>query len=1258
MTIINSLLRFCLVNKLVVFLLAAFLVVWGILHAPFDWQILRELRDPVPVDAIPDIGENQQIVFADWMGRSPQDMEDQVTYPLTTALLGVPQVKTVRSISMFGFSMIFVIFDESAEFYWSRARILEKLSSLPAGTLPEGVQPMLGPDATALGQVFWYTLEGRDPEGQPVGGWDLQELRSIQDFTVKYALQSAEGVSEVASIGGYVKEYQVDVDPDAMRFFGVTLMEVVDAVRQSNLDVGANVMEINQVEYSVRGVGFIKSLADLEQAVVKVVDAVPVYLGQVASVGLGPQFRRGALDKEGTEAVGGVVVVRYKENPLAAIQNVKRKIDEIALALPRKVLEDGTVSQVTIVPFYDRTDVIYETLGTLNRALYAQMLVTSIVVLVMVRHFASSVLIALVMPLTVLGCFIAMRRFGVDANLVSLAGIAIAIGTIVDMGIIVCENILRHLDEEGGAARSLAAGTHRQRRLEIIQKAVSEVSGAVVTAIATTMVSFLAVFTMEAAEGKLFKPLAFTKTFVLLGSVVVALTILPAMAHLVCRRSDRRLSGGRGAGWMAYFAAGALALLLAYDWMPLGPDLGLLRNAFLVALLVGLVLGLLLLYQRFYPSILGWCLDHKKSFLALPAFLVVLGVLVWIGFPRMSAWLPAPFKQWKPVAALYHAFPGLGREFMPPLDEGAFLYMPSAMPHAGLNEVLDLMQIQDMAFYGIPEVDLAVGKLGRAESPLDPAPVPMVETVINYRPEFLTDAAGRRITFRYDPQGVDFFRDSAGNPLHAPDGEPYYVRGRFERDDAGLLIPDRRGHPFRQWRPALDPELNEGRTAWAGIQSPRDIWDEIVRVGDVPGMTSAPWLQPISARIVMLQSGMRAPMGLKVRGPSLEAIESAALLLEQALKEVPSINPATVIADRIVGKPYLEIHPDRGALARYGITVAAFQDVLEVAVGGKEVTRTVEGRERYPVRVRYARERRDAIEELERIFVPAMGGAQVPLGQLADIRYVRGPEMIKGEDTQLIGYVLFDKQPGFAEVDVVESARDYLASKFAAGELDLPAGISYVFAGSYENQLRAARKLAMVVPLSLFIIFLILYLQFRRVAVTLFVFGGIFLAWSGGFILIWLYAQSWFLDVTLFGLNLRHLFGVHAINLSVAVWVGFLALFGIATDDGVVMCSYLNQRFEGANLRTRTDIRRATLEAGMRRIRPCMMTTATTILALIPVLSATGRGSDLMIPMAIPSFGGMLIQVLTTLLAPVLYCAWKERTVRVDRIGDIECVAE
>ncbi|MHC4328579.1 MAG: efflux RND transporter permease subunit, partial [Planctomycetota bacterium] len=537
---IDKVIRFCLENKLVVGLLVIVFVGWGLMVAPFDWDFWGMPRNPVPVDAIPDIGENQQIVFTEWMGRSPQDVEDQITYPLTVSLLGVPGVKTIRSYSFFGFSSIYIIFNDDVDFYWSRSRVLEKLNSLPAGTLPEGVQAALGPDATGLGQVFWYTLEGRDENGEPAGGWDLDELRTIQDWQVRYALLSAEGVSEAASVGGFVKEYQIDVDPDAMRAYDVGLDEIFMAVKMSNIDVGARTIEINRAEYVIRSLGFIEDLSDIERSVIKVNDNVPVYIKDVAKVSFGPALRRGALDKGGAEAVGGVIVVRYGYNPLDAIKNVKAKIEEISPGLPKKTLPDGTVSQVTIVPFYDRTGLIYETLGTLYTALTEEILVTIIVVIVLVMHLRSSVLISGLLPLAVLMCFIAMKVGGVDANIVALSGIAIAIGTMVDMGIIVCENILKHLDE---------AGPDDNKR-EVIFKAASEVGGAVLTAVSTTVVSFLPVFTMTGAEGKLFKPLAFTKTFALIASVIVALTIIPPAAHILftrktaARKLKRFLLGG------------------------------------------------------------------------------------------------------------------------------------------------------------------------------------------------------------------------------------------------------------------------------------------------------------------------------------------------------------------------------------------------------------------------------------------------------------------------------------------------------------------------------------------------------------------------------------------------------------------------------------------------------------------------------------------------------------------------------------------
>ncbi|MFH1943628.1 MAG: efflux RND transporter permease subunit, partial [bacterium] len=727
LSILDRLIRACLENKLVVFLFLIAVLVWGVMVAPFDWHIRGLMRDPVPVDAIPDIGENQQIVFTEWMGRSPQDVEDQVGYPLTVALLGIPEVKTIRSYSMFGFSTIYIIFKEKADFYWSRSRILEKLNALPPGTLPSDAKPSLGPDATALGQVFWYTLEGRDSEGRPTGGWDLDELRSIQDWYVRYALQSADGVAEVASVGGYVKEYQIDVDPAALLQHGVALTDVFNAVRMSNVDVGARTVEVNRVEYVVRGVGFIKTLEDIEYTVVKMKDNVPLYVKDVADVSLGPALRRGVLDKEGAEAVGGVVVVRFGENPLATIKNVKEKIAQISPGLLKKTLADGTVSQVTIVPFYDRTGLIYETLGTLNHALRDEILITVIVILVMVMHLSTSILITSLLPITVLMAFIGMKLFGVNANIVALSGIAIAIGTIVDMGIVVSENMLKRLAE----------ADEKENKLEVLFRAASEVGGAVLTAVSTTVVSFLPVFAMQAAEGKLFKPLAYTKTLALIASVVLALTILPPFAHILYTKRIktgrfRTLLHGlfivlgvftlftikwwigsvlilfgvfhfvksrlgtrvihyapRAVNWIIIFI---VAAVLSSTWAPLGYGRSGVVNFIFVAFVLIVVMGMFFLFMRNYPRMLRWALDHKRKIIIGPILLVVVGTTVWMGFGRLFGFMPRFIKKSRPYQTMQHVFPGLGKEFMPPLDEGSYLYMPTTMPHAGMEEASDVLR--------------------------------------------------------------------------------------------------------------------------------------------------------------------------------------------------------------------------------------------------------------------------------------------------------------------------------------------------------------------------------------------------------------------------------------------------------------------------------------------------------------------------------------------------------------------------------------
>lgn len=1229
---LNKSIKFLIENKLVAVLLLLLFIGWGIVTAPFNWNTGILPSNPVAVDAIPDIGENQQIVFTKWEGRSPQDIEDQITYPLTTSLLGISGVKTIRSSSMFGFSSIYIIFEEGIDFYWSRSRILEKLNSLPANLLPNNVKPSLGPDATGLGQIFWYTLEGRDTEGNVTGGWDLHELRSIQDYYVKYALSSASGVSEVASIGGYVQEYQIDVKPELMRQYNIGLQQIVKAVKQSNQDIGAQTIEINQAEYLVRGLGYIKSIADIENAVISAENYTSIRVKDVANVSLGAKTRRGILDKEGAEVVGGVVVSRYGANPLEVINNVKEKIKELSTGLPSKVLKDGRTSQLTIVPFYDRTELIQETLQTLNEALTLEILITILVIIIMVVNLRASILISGVLPVAVLMVFIAMKAFGVDANIVALSGIAIAIGTMVDVGVILSENIIRHLEND---SEKLPINT-------IVYKATAEVSGAIVTAVMTTVISFIPVFTMIGAEGKLFRPLAFTKTFALIAAIIVALFIIPPFAAIVFKKKtntqnskrilnlvlviigiisivyghyigslligfglvgiavqSQKLTSEKGNLFNILLTTIAIVSLLASHWRPLGIDKSIFLNMLFVGIICFGLLGFFMLFQKFYGKILQWALANKLLFFSIPTTILICGFLI---------------------------FKNTGKEFMPSLNEGSFLLMPTSMPHAGIAENKRVLQQLDMAVASIPEIKTVVGKAGRIESALDPAPTSMYENIILYKPEYKTDNEGNRLRFKVNEKGLYLLQN--GQTVANPNTSNIHTTTLFYEVATKDLIQDTNGEFYRNWRPT--------------ITSPNDIWEEIVRVTKLPGVTSAPKLQPIETRLVMLQTGMRAPMGIKVKGQNLEQIENFGIQLEKILKTVPGVKKQAVFADRIVGKPYLLIDINRDQLARYGISIQTVQNELKVAVGGMQIAQTVEGRERYGIRVRYPRELRSNPTDLENIYIPVAKGNYVPLSELASIRYEQGAQVIKSEDTFLIGYVLFDKLDGFAEVNVVETAQKVIEKQIASGNLIVPKAISYQFTGTYENQLRAEKTLSVVVPLALIIIFLVLYFQFRSVSTSLMVFTGIAAAFAGGFIMMWLYGQDWFLNFSVFGKNLRDLFQMHPINLSVAVWVGFIALFGIATDDGVVMATYLKQTFDDRKPNSVAAIRAAALHSGKKRIRACLMTTATTILALLPVLTATGRGSDIMIPMAIPAFGGMIIDITSYFIVPVLYSVREE----------------
>lgn len=1242
---LNKIIRYFLENRVITILILVLVVVWGISTSPFNWHGGIIPRNPIPVDAIPDIGDNQQIVATEWMGRSPKDIQDQITYPLTTSLLGIPGVKSIRSSSMFGMSFIYIIFDDNIEFYWSRSRILEKLNSLPPGTLPEGVQPALGPDATALGQIYWYTLEGRDPAtGKPTGGWNAEELRTIQDYYVKYSLSAAEGVSEVASAGGFVKEYQVELNPDAMRAFNVSVMDIMGAIKKSNLDIGAETMEINKVEYLIRGLGYIKDVSDLEKAVVTVRDGVPVRISDVAFVNIGPGTRRGGLDKEGVEAVGGVVIARYGSNPLEVINNVKDKIKEMAPGLPQKTLPDGTVSKITVVPFYDRTGLIKETIGTLETSLSHEILICIIVIIVLVLNLRASVVIASMLPIAVLSTFIIMRYTGIAANIVALSGIAIAIGVMVDVGVVFVESIIRYMEmpENRGIRKGKAM-------VNLIYKAVSEVSGAIATAMITTIVSFLPVFAMEAQEGKMFSPLAYTKTYALASAFVLGLILLPTLSYILfsVRIDSKRIrkvlnyiliAAGvllsvlysnipalgltavglnnllahrwKKPGISNYINIGIALVVATYflaeEWLPMGPQKGIIVNLLFVTGCIAIILALLWLLVIYYERILRWCLNNRWKFMLLPIATILCGILIW---------------------------KRIGQEFMPSLNEGSFLLMPTSMPHTGIEQNLNYIEALDKRLAAIPEVETAIGKWGRVNSALDPAPAQMFENTINYRPEYILNEDGKRERFKVNRKGEYLLRN--GGTYNPADG--------FRLIPADSLIPDRKGDYFRQWRPE--------------IKNTDDIWQQIVNVTHLPGLTSAPKLQPIEARLVMLSTGMRAPMGLKIYGPDLETIEQSGKAIEQALKDVPSVIPSSVFYDRAVGAPYLEIKLNRDNMVRYGVNVEDLQEILSAAVGGMILTKTVEGRERFPVRLRYARELRDNPEALSMLLVPTATGAQIPLKELADIEYARGAQMIQSENTFLVGYVIFDKKQGKAEVDVVKEATKVIEGKIQNGELKLTKGVSYKFAGNYEQQERATARLMIVVPLALLIVLLVLYFQFKTLTASLIHFSGVFVAFAGGFILLWLYGQDWFMNFSLAGVNMRDLFQMHTINLSVAVWVGFIALFGVATDDGVLMGTYIHHVFLEKDPQTRHAIREAVVTAGLKRVRPAAMTTATTLVALLPVLTSTGKGADIIVPMAIPTFDGMLIQSMTMFVVPVFQCWWREGLLKKEETTG-QCLAQ
>jgi copper/silver efflux system protein len=1166
---VSAVIGWCLKNHFLVLLLSAVILVAG-------YYCLIN----TPVDAIPDIGEKQVIVFADWPGRSPQDVEDQVTYPLTVSLQGTPGVKSIRSASAFGFSMIFVIFKDDVDYYWARSRVMERMTVV-ADRLPSGVTPVLGPDATALGQVYWYTLEAE--------GADLGQLRSLQDWYVRFQLQSVEGVSEVASVGGFVKQYQIDVHPDKMRAQRVTLPEVYEAVRRSNIDVGAKVVENNGYEFFIRGVGFIKSLRDVENIVIRQEEGTPVFVKNVATVQLGPDFRRGVLDKAGREAVGGVVVMRYGENPLHVIDRVKAKIAEIEPGL-RLSLSDGKPVPVKIVPFYDRTQIIHETMDTLKEALSEEAIVAGIVVIIFLLHMRSSLAILPTLPLSVAMSFIVMYLLGVDSNIMSLAGLAIAIGDVADMGIIMTENIYRRVSAEPNRPH----GT-------VVYEAATEVGGAILTSVTNTIISFIPVFALADQEGKLFRPLAYTKTFAITASVILAITLVPVLSYYMLKPTQ----WSKRRSLLLSLLVGTIAVFATHFILMVSFEASSHITGWPTSIAVGVMVGLAVyrmgrerllpleenfvarfIYGTYGPS-LRWVLSHKLAFLSIPAALTVAGMVIWLGFGRIA--YPVEFVLAKvgmdPSSStawtrLEKTFPGIGREFMPPLDEGSLLFMPSLLPSASLSQVEDILAQQDRAIYEVPEVASVVGKAGRAESALDPAPIGMFETVILLKPE------------------------SQWRNVH---------QDRWHTDVGWLSFA----------KPALKYAWSEERPI-----TKDEILAELQAKTAMPGVLPT-WLQPIQTRIVMLQTGFRAMMGVKIFGSDPQEIERVGLQMEQLLRKVPGATD--IVADRIVGKPYIQFEIDREAIARYGVNIRDVQDVIEIAIGGENLTVSVEGRERYPIRVRYPRELRERFDDLERVLVPTSTGAHVPIKQLARISYTIGPQELKSESGLLVGYVTLNTRDR-DEVSVVEDAEKLLQSEkkrsdelIAAGKheeasLVVPAGYYWKWSGQFENQRRATARLSLLVPLVMASMFLMLYLGLGRWWLACIVFFGILVSTSGGFLMLFLWG----------------------VNLSVAVWVGFIALFGVADDDSVVILTYLEQIFRDREPNSIEQIREMVLEGGLKRVRPCLMTTATTVIGLLPVFLAQGRGSDVMQPMAIPSVGGMAVQLITMFVAPCLYCLVKE----------------
>ena len=1156
---IEKIIEWCVQNRFMVILCTVFVIVAGILA-----------MGKTPIDAIPDLSDVQVIIYTEYPGQGPRVVEDQVTYPLTTAMLSVPFAKVVRGYSFFGYSFVYIIFEDGTDLYWARSRVLEYLNFV-AGKLPPGVTPSLGPDATGVGWVYEYVLN------DTTHTHDLQQLRSIQDWFLRYELVSVSGVSEVASIGGFVKQYQVEVDPNRLLAFDLSIEKVKTAILRSNMDVGGKLVEMAETEFMVRGLGYITSLKDLEQIAVGVDrQGTPILLKHISHIHLGPELRRGVLEWDGEgEAVGGIVIIRYGENALEVIENVKKKLKELRRGLPAGVvIEEG----------YNRADLILSAIHTLKNKLMEEMAVVALICLLFLLHFRSAFVAIFTLPVGILMAFIAMKILGVNANIMSLSGIAIAIGVMVDASVVLVENAHKHLARDAG----------KKPHIAIILDSAKEVGPALFYSLLIITVSFLPVFSLTEQSGRLFKPLAYTKTFAMAASAILAITIVPVLMTFFVRGetfSPETIRQRRLAIWILS-AAGAPVLVVAGGIAGLAlPDWSLVA-----ALAVSLFALVCLLPQR----IIEESKNPLSRFFIRIYRPIIHRVLKW---PKITILISLLL-----LGVSIFPLSRLGSEFMPPLNEGSLLYMPTTLPGISITKARELLQQTDKIIQTFPEVQHTLGKIGRAETATDPAPLSMIETTITLWPEVI-----------YEQVPVKRFFSSWPGWLK----EPFTWIWPEVRDGKILHQWSKKkiGRFFTAW-----PDWLKKPLAWIWPEERYITTDELVAVLDravrFPGLTNA-WTMPIKTRIDMLSTGIKTPVGIKVMGPDLQVLTDLGAEIEAVVGQIPGTLSA--YSERITGGNYLDFKIRRDQIARYGLTVADVQDVIVTAIGGKNITYTVEGLERYPVNLRYSRELRDNIDLLKGVLVTAPTGAHIPLGQLAHISIHKGPAAIKTENSRPSAWIYVDLK-GVDVGTYVENARDIVSR-----EVKLPTGYSLVWSGQYEYMEKARKTLNLVVPLTLVIIFVLLYIHFQSFSEAFIVMASLPFALVGG---VWL---LYLLDY----------------NLSVAVVVGFIALAGLAAETGVVMLVYLDQAYDRGTregtIHTVAGLRDAVMEGTVERVRPKLMTVSTTLIGLLPIMWGVETGSEIMKRIAAPMVGGLISStVLTLVIIPAVYALWKGWELRKD----------